>query len=184
MASEIAARYGKVADQFTTRIKQVPDDAWDNPAPCAGWVARDVVEHLVEWLSSFFFSKWDAPYEPGPSVADDPVGAWEALDQAIRAALADPAVAEAERETPLGPSTFAEMIDAICTDDVLIHTWDVARATGLDERLDPVEVHRYVEGMQPYDEVMRTSGHFGSRVDVPDDADEQTRMLAFTGRRP
>jgi uncharacterized protein (TIGR03086 family) len=71
-----------------------------------------------------------------------------------------------------------------CTGDVLVHTWDLARATGLDERLDPDEVHRMYEGMEPMDEVLRQSGQFGPRVRVPDDADEQTKLIAFTGRRP
>ena len=48
--SEISERYRKVAAQFTQRVNAVPDDAWHNPAPCEGWVARDVVGHLVEWL--------------------------------------------------------------------------------------------------------------------------------------
>ncbi|MEJ7666332.1 MAG: hypothetical protein WKG07_45885 [Hymenobacter sp.] len=68
--------------------------------------------------------------------------------------------------------------------DVFLHTWDLARATGLDERLDPEEVHRLYEGMEPMDEVPRGSGHYGPRVEVPDDADEQTRLIAFIGRRP
>ena len=32
--------------------------------------------------------------------------------------------------------------------------------------------------------VLRASGHYGSKVDVPNDADEQTRLIAFTGRQP
>jgi hypothetical protein len=47
-----------------------------------------------------------------------------------------------QSDTPLGPSTFEQTTDTICTGDVLVHTWDLARATGLDERLDPEEVHR------------------------------------------
>ena len=39
-------------------------------------------------------------------------------------------------------------------------------------------------GMEPIDEVLRQSGHYGARVEVPDDADEQTKLIAFTGRRP
>ena len=53
--SEISERYRKVAAAFTQRAEAVPDDAWDNPAPCEGWVARDIVGHLVEWLPAFFF---------------------------------------------------------------------------------------------------------------------------------
>jgi uncharacterized protein (TIGR03086 family) len=70
------------------------------------------------------------------------------------------------------------------TSDILVHTWDLARATGLDETLDPDEVHGLLAGMEPMDAVLRQSGHFGPRVDVPADADEQTRLIAFTGRHP
>jgi hypothetical protein len=38
--------------------------------------------------------------------------------------------------------------------------------------------------MEPLDEMLRASGHYGPRVEVPADADEQTRLIAFTGRHP
>ena len=66
----------------------------------------------------------------------------------------------------------------------MVHTWDLARATGLDETLDPQEVHNLLMAMEPIDEMLRQSGQFGPRVIVPEDADEQTKLIAFTGRRP
>jgi uncharacterized protein (TIGR03086 family) len=182
--SEISERYRKVAAQFTQRVNAVPDGAWDNAAPCDGWVARDVVRHLVEWLPAFFFGTWDIALPPIASVDEDPAGAWDGVNRAIQAALDDPATAGSERDTRMGRWTFAQTIDQICTHDILIHTWDLARSTGQDETLDPEEVHRFVEGMEPLDELMRSSGQFGPRVVVPDDADEQTRLIAFVGRRP
>jgi uncharacterized protein (TIGR03086 family) len=182
--SEISERYRKVAAQFTMRVEAVPESAWDDPAPCEGWVARDVVGHLVEWLPSFFCERWDLELPSAPTVDDDPVAAWAGLDHMIQSSLDDPEIAGARRDTPMGSSTFEETIDMICTPDVLIHTWDLARATGLDETLDPVEVHRFVESMEPTDEMLRNSGQYGPRVTVPDDADEQTRLIAFVGRQP
>lgn len=182
--SEISARYRKVAAQFTQRVTAVPESAWENPAPCEGWVARDVIRHLVEWLPGFFFGTWDIEPPSIPSVDDDPVGAWLAIDRSIQSALDDPAIAGSERATRMGPSTFEQTIDMICTGDVLLHTWDLARATGLDESLDPDEVHAMLLAMEPMDEVLRQSGHYGPRVEVPDDADEQTKLIAFIGRRP
>ena len=38
--------------------------------------------------------------------------------------------------------------------------------------------------MQPIDELLRTSGHYGPRVPVPDDAPAQDRLAAFIGRDP
>lgn len=182
--AEHADRYAWIAAEFTRRVEAVPPGAWDNPAPCEGWVARDVVRHLVEWLPAYFFPQWGIDAAPFPSVDDDPAGAWAALDATLRAALADPAVADAERDTRMGRNSFAAELDMIGTSDVFMHTWDLARATGGDERLDPDEVHRLYEGMLPMDELLRTSGHYGPRTPVPDDAEEQTKMLAFIGRTP
>jgi uncharacterized protein (TIGR03086 family) len=182
--SETSERYRRVAAQFSQRVEAVPDSAWDNPAPCKVWVARDVVRHLVEWLPAFFFGPWGIALPPRPSVDEDPVAAWQAVDHAIQSALDDPAVAGRARTTRMGNRTFEQTIDTICTSDVLIHTWDLSRATGLDETLDPDQVHRFVEGMEPMDDLMRQSGQFGPRVTVPPDADEQTKLIGFVGRQP
>ena len=84
----------------------------------------------------------------------------------------------------MGRMSIEAAIDMIVTGDVLLHTWDLARATGLDETLDPVEVARMFEGMEPMDEVLRGSGHYGPRVVVADDADVQSKLIAFVGRNP
>jgi uncharacterized protein (TIGR03086 family) len=180
----IAERYRKVSGAFTRRVEQVPPDAWDNPAPCEGWVARDVIRHLVEWMPGLFFRSAGIDPPAIPSVDDDPVGAWLALDRALQAALDDPAVAATEFDSQAGRHTVEAAIDMFGTSDIVVHTWDLARATGLDETLDPDEVRRLLQGMEPMDAVLRQSGHFGPRVEVPPDADEQTRLIAFTGRRP
>ncbi len=55
--------------------------------------------------------------------------------------------------------------------------------TGLDEHLDPDDVHEILVAMEPMDEMMRGSGAFGPKVEPPAGADEQIRLLAFMGRR-
>lgn len=183
--TESSDHYRWVSATFTQRVKEVPADAWENPAPCEGWVARDVVRHLVEWIPGLFFDRWGVPQPGGPSVDEDPVGAWVAVSDTIQAALDDPETATRVEEEPrMGPMSFAQGIDMVATPDVFLHTWDLARATGLDEKLDPDEVHRLFEGMEPMDEMLRQSGHYGPRTPVPDDADEQTKLLAFIGRQP
>lgn len=182
--TEIADRYRRVATAFTERVEAVPDDAWDNPAPCEGWVARDVVRHLTGWMPHLLFSSAGLDPPTIPSVDDDPVAAWAALNAAILANLDDPEVAAKEFDMQVGRYSVERAVDMFGTGDVLVHTWDLARATGLDETLDPDEVHRMFETMEPLDEAIRNSGHFGPRVAVPDDADEQTKLIAFTGRTP
>lgn len=177
-------RFRKVAAQLTERVEAVDEGAWANPTPCEGWVARDVVGHLVGWVPAFLNSYAAIELPTGPPVEDDPVGAWHALRDALQATLDEPSTAVLELDGPGGRVTVAQAVDQFVTSDLLVHTWDLARATGLDETLDPVEVHRLFEGMEPYDEALRASGHYGPRVEVPDGADEQTRLLAFMGRHP
>ena len=182
--NEIAARYDRVARQFTRRVDAVPSEAWENPAPCEGWVTRDVVRHLVEWIPWFFTTYARLPLATGPSVDVDPVGAWHALDESLRSALSDSSVASREFEMRGDRYRVDAAIDMFCTGDILVHTWDIARAAGLDETLDGGDVHRIYAGMLPYDAALRASGQYGPRVDVPEDADEQTKLIAFTGRHP
>jgi uncharacterized protein (TIGR03086 family) len=182
--SEIANRYDRLATRFTQVVVAVPDDAWENAAPCEGWVARDVVRHLVEWVPGFFESS-GVVLGGGPSVDDDAAGAWEALDASIRRNLEDDEIAGLEFEHGrAGRHTFENAVDTFVTPDVLVHTWDLARATGQDESLDPTEVSRMLAAMEPMDEMLRQSGQFGARVAVPDGADDQTKLIAFTGRQP
>ena len=182
--TELTERYTKIAKGFGARVAAVPDDAWDNPAPCEGWVARDVVRHLVDWVPAFFSSTYDVgPPRSVPSVDDDPKGAWRALDEWVAGLMADPDVVAREADTAMGRMTFDQAFDAFATGDVLVHTWDLARAAGLDESLDPDEVKRMYESMEPMDAAIRGE-HFGPRVEVPEDSDYQTKLIAFTGRTP
>ncbi len=183
--SEIAERYRRVAARFTDRADEVPPEAWQRPAPCEGWVARDVVRHMVEWMPAFLASANGPALPPGPSVDDDPAGAWRNLNGALEALLDDPVVSATEISHPqAGTHRLDDAIATFFLGDVLVHTWDLARATGLDETLDADVVHDMLVGMEPMDEMLRQSGHYGAKVEVPNDADEQTRLIAFTGRQP
>jgi uncharacterized protein (TIGR03086 family) len=183
--SEISERYRKVAAQMTQRVIAVPTDAWDNPSPCEGWVARDVIRHMVEWIPEFLRSGSNIDMPTGPSVDDDPVAAWRVLDDAVQQLLDDPHTAAMEFNHPrAGRHSLEDAIGTFFLGDVLIHTWDLAWATGGDETLDADEVHRMFAGVEPYDEMLRASGQYGPRVHVPDDADEQTKLVAFMGRHP
>ena len=102
----------------------------------------------------------------------------------IQAVLDDPEAATRQFAGPGGRITVEEAVDQFVTGDVLVHTWDLARATGLDESLDDEVVRRLVEGMEPYDEALRASDHYGRGVVVPDGVDDQIKLLAFMGRRP
>jgi uncharacterized protein (TIGR03086 family) len=181
--SDIVERYQRITGQFTARVEAVAPGAWDSPSPCAGWTARDVVGHLTEWIPGFLGAQGVA-FPPVPSVQDDPVAAWATVQATVAQALADPVLAAKPVETPFSTQTLAETVDMIVIGDVFTHTWDLARATGQDEALDPDQLQRMIGAMGAMpDEALRSEGMFGPPVDVSADADDQTRFLAFAGRR-
>lgn len=180
-----ADEHRRIAGAFTATAEGVTAAAWDHPAPPEGWVARDVVRHLVEWFPAFLHGATGIALPVGPSVDDDPVGAWRTQTDAVQALLDDPATAEEEHDFPhLGRMSLGQVIDMIYTGDVFLHRWDLARATGQDDTLDPEKCAAMLAGMLPMDEALRQSGQYGPRVDVPDTADVQTKLLAFIGRTP
>lgn len=181
-----AATFRRIAAGFTTRVEGVGRDGWDAPSPCEGWVARDIVRHLVEWVPWWVSEGIRHRIVVATDVDDDPVAAWAQLRDQFQAMLDRP---DAETETfdsemfggelPLGIAA-----ERFVTGDILIHTWDLARATGQETTIDPELAARMYEEMLPIDSMLRRSGHFGPRIDVADDADQVTKLIAFTGRTP
>lgn len=179
-----AARHRRVAGTFTARVAETTD--WDAPTPVAEWMARDVVGHLTEWFPGFLAAGTGIDLPAGPSVADDPAAAWQHHATAVQALLDDPASADRvfELVPHVPPTPLPAAIDRFYTTDVLMHTWDLARANGRPDGLDPDECAALLAGMEPLDEMLRASGQYGPRQPAPADADGTTRLMAFIGRDP
>lgn len=185
MSAGPAEEFRVIAGRFAAAVHGVDAGGWDVPAPVAGWVARDVVRHLVEWFPGFLAGGSDVTLPSVGSVDDDPVGTWDTFAASVRAVLDDPATADQTFSNPhTGDLRLADAISRFFTADVFMHTWDLARATGQDDTLDAERCRVMVDGMAPYDVLLRSSGQYGPRVPVPDDADPQTRLLGFIGRDP
>ena len=176
--------YRNVAAGFAARVDNVAGGGWTAPAPCEGWVARDVVGHLAGWVPGMFLAKAGIEVTL-PSIDDDPAATWHALDDALQALLDDGDQVNKELEFGMGPMPLGQAVAMFGLGDVLVHTWDLARATGQDDTLDLHEVDALYEQMTNFPEDrMRSGGMFGPRVEVPDDADAQTKLIAYTGRQP
>ena len=175
-----ADRHAAVAGGFGRLVAQTPD--WSAPAPVDGWTARDVVEHLVEWFPGFL-AGGGIELPAGPSVDEDPLAAWQHHSEAVQGLL-EQRGDESFTHPRAGTHRLADAVDQFYTADVFMHSWDLARAGGQDDVLDPTLSAELVEGMQPIDELLRTSGQYGPRVPVPDDARPQDQLVAFIGRDP
>jgi uncharacterized protein (TIGR03086 family) len=178
-----AVRHRLIADDFSRRVDGAQD--WSAPAPVPGWTAADVVAHLVEWLPSFVEGGCDVRLPAGPVATEQPAAAWAHHRDRVQKVLDDPDAAATPFTNPhIGSMPLGDAIDRFYTSDVFLHTWDLARATGQDETLDAELCAAVLAGMEPLDELLRTSGQYGPAVPVPDDADTQTRLVAFIGRDP
>jgi uncharacterized protein (TIGR03086 family) len=115
-------------------------------------------------------------------VDHDPLAAWTAARDKVQADLDDPERAATEFDGLSGRTTFAEAVDRFASGDLAIHSWDLARATGLDETIDPAEVQRGLDEYPKLGEAIRSPGVFGPEIDAAPGADDQTRLLNFVGR--
>jgi uncharacterized protein (TIGR03086 family) len=181
--NDIADRYDRLASDFAATIDAVPADRWASPSPCEDWTARDVVAHVVE-VHGMFEGLVGREIGAVPAADDDPAAAFAAARQVVSGHLRDPDAAAASFDGAMfGRTTFAQAIDRFISFDLVIHRWDLARAAGLEVVLPSDEVARARETTAGFGDAMRGPNAFGPEVPAPDDADEQTRLLAFLGRR-
>jgi uncharacterized protein (TIGR03086 family) len=179
-----AESHARWAGVFTEKVDAVPPERWDAQSPVAEWRARDVVRHLVEWFPAFLEAGAGVRLPPVPSVDQDPAAAWGAHRDNVQALLDDPATADLVLRNPhIGEVPLPQAVETFYTADVFMHTWDLARATGQDDTLDEERCRELYDGMLPMEEVLKQSGQYGGHVDVPEDADVQTKLLALIGRR-
>jgi uncharacterized protein (TIGR03086 family) len=183
LTAEPARRHGVIADDFARRVHGTRD--WSVTTPVSGWAARDVVAHLVEWLPAFIASGSDVRLPTVPSPSDEPAAAWYAHQRAVQAILEDPSTAGAPLTNEhIGAMPLGQAIDRFYTSDVFLHTWDLARATGQEETLDPELCAAMLAEMESVEGLIRRSGQYGPAVPVAPDADAQTRLIGFIGRDP
>jgi uncharacterized protein (TIGR03086 family) len=190
----IAGRYRGRADDFERKVAAVRPDQWSNQSPCKDWKARDVVRHIVD-MHGAMLRPLGRRLSPAPSVDDDPLAAFRSARADIEAVLYDPALAGTEHDTPGGRMTVEQHVDQVVSADMVLHGWDLARATGQDDTIDPREVEQMWAATSAIPaelmEKMRTPGAFGPGVEVfgpevkvPQHAPLQDRLLGLIGRDP
>ncbi|WP_329124925.1 TIGR03086 family metal-binding protein [Streptomyces sp. NBC_01465] len=169
-------------------LDAVRDDQLDDPTPCPDYSVRELLAHLVGLTAAFRHAadKDLGPYtaNPGstlPTLGDD----WRTvlprqLDELV-AAWHSPAAWEGE--TQAGGITFpAPVVAQVAVDELVVHGWDLARATGQPYEADTASL-KIAEAMLDVGPELRGE-IFGPVVEVPEGSALQDRVIGLSGRDP
>jgi uncharacterized protein (TIGR03086 family) len=184
---DVAEMHERAVAEFGTRVEAVKPDDWGKPTVNDGWDVRTLVNHIVgEEL-------WTPPLMAGQTIEEvgdrfdgdvlgaDPAGAFREAAASAVAAINEPGALDRTVHLSFGDTPAREYALQLFADH-LIHAWDLARAIGADERLDPDLVESCAEWFEGVEGLYRSSGAIAARPPIPDEADAQTRLLAAFGR--
>ena len=160
--------YHRTVETWADRVNAVGTDQWDDPTPCRDWTVRDLVNHVVGE------DAWTVPLVEGRTLADvgtsldgdllgdDPVRA--ALDAAMAAtkSTAERLPGGGTVHLSYGDEQLTEYVHQLAADH-LVHSWDLAVATGGDTRLDPHLVSEVQAWFSAREQMYRAGGVIGPR---------------------
>jgi uncharacterized protein (TIGR03086 family) len=175
-------------EEFDTRVAQIGDGQWDAATPDPEWNVRDLVAHLVAE------NLWAVPLFAGSTIAEvgdrfdgdvlgaDPKRSWSAASGPALSAAGEPGAMQRTVHLSFGDFPGHEYAMQLFADH-LIHAWDLARAFGAEERLDPELVEACATWFAGMEDGYRSAGAIADRPAVPDGAGAQTQLLAMFGRQ-
>jgi uncharacterized protein (TIGR03086 family) len=184
------------ATEMAHLLDGVREEHLGGPTPCANYSVAALLDHIAGLSLAFIWAGQKLPVSeqtenvarPGEAERLNPE--WRTVIPQRLAELAqvwrEPAAWEGMTEVG-GLTLPAETMAIIALDELVVHGWDLARATGQPFRSDPgstAAALAFTSGMaQPGDEARR-EGRFGPVVEVPADASDLDRALGFSGRDP
>ena len=176
------------ARRVAALLDGVPDSALDAPTPCADTPVAGLLDHLVGLSEGLRAAAAKEPAGPpaGASaahLAPDWRPALPGRLDALVAAWRDPDAARG-RTVAGGVEMSAEEVAVVTLDELVLHGWDLARATGQPYEPDPADVAAILPFVAAFGSPEGTPGLFGPAVAVPDDAPAFDRVLALSGRDP
>jgi uncharacterized protein (TIGR03086 family) len=179
------------ARRLTALLDGVHDAQLTAPTPCTEFSVADLLDHLAGLTLAF---RDAARKTPGPSTAGArrPSAGLLPSDwrrrlpgqlDAMAAAWADPAAWTGTAEAG-GLTMPAEVTGVVALDEIVLHAWDLARATGQDYTCPDTEAEALVGFLSALPDPDARNGIFGPVVPVPADAPAFHRALGLGGRDP
>jgi uncharacterized protein (TIGR03086 family) len=176
--------------EFERRLAAVPAGRWQDPTPCEAWTVRDIADHITGGnrfavLVLGGATAADAVAQVrSEDFSDDPLTAFRASAAAQIGAFSRPgAMTETCHHT--AGDIPGQRLAGLRVGDLIVHAWDIARATGADEHLDEELAREALAVYEPLMASLAGSGAFGSGPRTPTgDLSPQQRLLHLLGRHP
>ena len=189
--------FGPATDTLARVVQGVRDDQLSGRTPCPDWTVADLVDHIAGLTVAFTAAARKTRLPDGAEPRPDGSNLGDGWRRRIGADLATLADAWTHPDAYQG-LTMAGPVEMpgpdaglVALDEVVVHAWDLARATGQRYDPDPVAVEavtRFVASFEPPEDGTGDGetggGLFGPPVAVPDDADPVDRLVGLTGRDP
>lgn len=183
------------ARRMAELVVAVPDEALGDPTPCADYTVAALLDH-IGFLAAAFARK-------GRKEADDPVAGPPPLGDAahlpadwrtsipvslgeLADAWRDPAAWEGSSQAG-GFDLPAEVVGLIALEELVVHGWDLARATGQPFEATDADVAASEQMLRQFtagDGDPAPGGPYAAAVPVDDGASALDRVLALSGRDP
>lgn len=191
-------RFAAACAGFAERLRAVRPAQWQGPTPCAQWTVRDLVNHMTRGNLNYLLLLRGGSGEEflrlreADALGADPVAAFGRSAAEFLARCDEPGALDRVADYPLGQAPGRQLVSIRLTDSV-VHTWDLARAAGLDERLDPDLVAWVLgslastyRGIAESPVAAETTHRFFAtpHADGPATASAQDRLLHLMGRSP
>jgi uncharacterized protein (TIGR03086 family) len=170
---------------FAGILVQVRDDQWNMATPDPGWSVRDLVNHVVGGNRRYVLLLTGAPTVEVEALRDldhlgaDPCQDFAETSAAVTAAFRVPGATQRTVHHRLGDRSGAELLVMRVIEHTL-HGWDLARAIGVDDRLDPAVAQMLLTAFDR-DPTMLARSSFTPH-EPPADAGPEQRLLMLTGR--
>jgi uncharacterized protein (TIGR03086 family) len=172
-------------------VGAVAAEQWELPTPCSDWTVRQLVNHLVGG-NRLFARVLRGEALPPPEqlgrrgsqdqLGDDPAAAFAGSADELRAALRGPEVLAGTYTVPAGTLPGPALVQ-LRTVEMLVHGWDLARATGQEYAADPRLLESLIEFLSQGPSE-GTPGMFGPVHPSDDEADLLDQAVALAGRDP
>lgn len=177
-------QFTKAVYAFDAVVNRVDDSAWGNQTPCEEWDARALVEHQCAVLRGVTdVAKSGAMARPNPPEdMSDPAAAWGETRDNVLDALDSAGTLGQQGPFWFDAATVDDMI-GIVTWDPLVHSWDLAKATGQDAAMDEALVRTSLATVQPMSPMLAESGRTAEAV-ATESANIIDQYLALVGRNP